>query len=63
MGNEAYGDIRTMSPEEHWTHFEKSWVALQSYTYLGKGTPFLDIGVERETDAAASRHAQLAPAG
>jgi len=49
MGNAAYGDIRTMSPEEHWRHFEKSWVALQSYTYLGKGTPFLDVGVDRET--------------
>ncbi len=45
----SYGDIRTMSPEEHWAHFARSWVALQSYTYLGKGTPFLDIGVERET--------------
>jgi hypothetical protein len=49
VGNEAYGDIRTMSPEEHWKHFEKSWVALQTYTYLGKGTPYLDKGVERET--------------
>lgn len=49
MGNEAYGDIRTMSPEEHWKHFEKSWVALKSYTYLGKGTPYLDVGVEEET--------------
>ena len=25
-----------------------SWVALQSYTYLGKGTPFLDTGVTDE---------------
>lgn len=49
MGNEAYGDIRTLSPEEHWDHFAKSWIALQSYTYLGKGTPYLDAGVERET--------------
>jgi len=49
MGNESYGDIRTLTPEEHWRHFEKSWIALQSYTYLGKGTPFLDVGVERET--------------
>ena len=48
MANEAYGDIRTMTPAEHWAHFERSWVALQSYTYLGKGTPFLDRGVERE---------------
>jgi hypothetical protein len=49
MGNEAYGDIRAMTPEEHWKHFEKSWTALKSYTYLGKGTPYLDIGVEKET--------------
>jgi acyl-coenzyme A thioesterase PaaI-like protein len=49
MGNEAYGDIRTMSPDEHWKHFEKSWIALQSYTYLGKGTPYLDTGVEIES--------------
>jgi len=48
MGNEAYGDIRLMSPEEHWKHFEKSWVALKSYTYLGKPTPFLDTGAEKE---------------
>jgi len=47
-GNESYGDIRTMSPQEHWAHFAKSWVALQSYTYLGKGTPFLDVGVVDE---------------
>lgn len=49
MGNESYGDIRTVTPEEHWDHFAKAWVALKSYTYLGKGTPFLDVGVERET--------------
>jgi hypothetical protein len=49
MGNESYGDIRTLSPAEHWAHFARSWVALQSYTYLGKGTPILDTGVERET--------------
>ncbi|MGD9795897.1 MAG: hypothetical protein AB7V43_20725 [Acidimicrobiia bacterium] len=49
MGNEAYGDIRTLTPEEHWKHFEKSWQALISYTYLGKGTPFLDVGVTDES--------------
>lgn len=50
MGNnESYGDIRELTPDEHWRHFEKSWIALQSYTYLGKGTPFLDVGVDRET--------------
>jgi hypothetical protein len=38
-----------MTPEEHWRHFEKSWTALKSYTYLGKGTPYLDTGVEKET--------------
>ncbi len=49
MGNESYGDIRTLSPEEHWAHFARSWVALRSYTYLGKATPLMDAGVERET--------------
>jgi acyl-coenzyme A thioesterase PaaI-like protein len=49
MANESYGDIRSLTPEEHWAHFARSWVALQSYTYLGKATPVLDIGVERET--------------
>lgn len=49
MANEAHGDIRTMTPEEHWRHFEKSWQDLKSYTYLGKQTPFLDAGVEVET--------------
>jgi acyl-coenzyme A thioesterase PaaI-like protein len=47
--NDSYGDIRTLTPEEHWKHFEKSWIALQSYTYLGKGTLHLDVGVEKET--------------
>lgn len=49
MGNESYGDIRTLTPAEHWAHFEKSWRALKSYTYLGKGTPYLDAGVEEES--------------
>lgn len=49
MGTDPSSDIRTLSPEQHWKHFEKAWIALQSYTYLGKGTPFLDRGVERET--------------
>lgn len=48
MGNDSYGDIRTVTPEEHWKHFEKSWRALKSYTYLGKTTPHLDAGVDRE---------------
>lgn len=46
---EAYGDIRTVSPEEHWKHFEKCWRALKIYTYLGKTTPFLDAGVGKES--------------
>lgn len=49
MGNESYGDIRQMSADEHWQHFARSWRALQSYTYLGKLTPYMDAGVERET--------------
>ena len=49
MGNDSYGDIRTLTPEEHWSHFEKSWQALQSYSYLGKTVPVLDKGVDRET--------------
>ncbi|OBK63243.1 hypothetical protein A5653_25285 [Mycobacterium colombiense] len=49
MGNQAYGDIRTVTPEEHWKHFEKSWRALKSYTYLGKTTPHLDAGVDKES--------------
>jgi hypothetical protein len=48
MGNEAYGDIREMTPDQHWKHFEESWRALKSYTYLGKPTPVLDIGAEKE---------------
>jgi len=47
-GNESLGDIRTLTPEEHWAHFEKSWKALKSYTYLGKTSPVLDKGVDRE---------------
>jgi acyl-coenzyme A thioesterase PaaI-like protein len=49
QGNESHGDIRTVDAEEHWKHFEKAWIALKSYTYLGKGTPVLDVGVDRET--------------
>ena len=48
MANESYGDIRTLTPAEHWAHFAKSWRALQSYTYLGKTTPVMDAGVDRE---------------
>jgi len=41
-------DIRQVTPEEHWKHFEKAWTTLLSYRYLGKGTPSLDTGVDRE---------------
>lgn len=49
MGNESLGDIRAVSPEEHWAHFARAWVALKTYTYLGKRTPSMDAGVDRET--------------
>ncbi len=49
VANESLGDIRTLTPEEHWAHFERAWKALKSYTYLGKTTPVMDKGVERET--------------
>jgi acyl-coenzyme A thioesterase PaaI-like protein len=49
VANDSYGDIRTLTPEQHWAHFEKSWQALKSYTYLGKTTPVLDKGVEKES--------------
>jgi acyl-coenzyme A thioesterase PaaI-like protein len=49
VANDSLGDIRTVTPEEHWAHFEKAWKALKSYTYLGKTTPVMDKGVERET--------------
>ena len=42
-------DIRNVSPEEHWQQFENAWTALLSYRYLGKLSPGLDAGVERET--------------
>jgi hypothetical protein len=47
--NDSFGDIRTLTPTEHWAHFEKSWKALKSYTYLGKTTPVLDKDVEKES--------------
>ena len=43
--NESYGDIRETNGAEHWKHFEKSWQALITYTYLGKTTEGLDLGV------------------
>ncbi len=49
MGNESLGDIRVVTPEEHWAHFARAWVALKTYTYLGKRTPSMDAGVDRET--------------
>ena len=41
-------DIRTVAQEDHWKQFERAWTTLLSYRYLGKGTPFLDKGVDRE---------------
>lgn len=41
-------DIRQVSPEDHWKQFEKAWTALLTYRYLGKVSPELDTGVERE---------------
>ncbi len=48
MANESHGDIRAVTAAEHWEHFNKAWVALKSYTYLGKTTPYLDRGATRE---------------
>jgi len=49
MKNASLGDIRDVSPDEHWAHFARAWVALKTYTYLGKRTPQMDAGVDRET--------------
>jgi hypothetical protein len=42
-------DIRTVGKDHHWENFERQWTTLMSYRYLGKQTPMLDAGVERET--------------
>ena len=42
-------DIRGVQTEEHWDRFEQAWTALLTYRYLGKLTPILDKGVQRET--------------
>ncbi|MHB8465212.1 MAG: hypothetical protein ACYDH6_05030 [Acidimicrobiales bacterium] len=42
-------DIRAVEPGEHWGQFEEAWTALLTYRYLGKLTPVLDAGVDRET--------------
>ena len=42
-------DIRTTTSEDHWSEFETAWTALMTYRYLGKLSPELDAGVERET--------------
>jgi hypothetical protein len=42
-------DIRTVSAEDHWSPFATAWTALMTYRYLGKVSPDLDAGVERET--------------
>ena len=51
-------DIRTTTSEDHWSGFETAWTALMTYRYLGKLSPELDTGVERETHALAARHAE-----
>jgi hypothetical protein len=35
-------DIRTVSPDEYWTVFEKKWTSLLSYRYLGRVNSGLD---------------------
>lgn len=35
--------------KQQWDQFAQSWTGLLSYRYLGKRTPILDAGVERET--------------
>ena len=42
-------DIRSAAPGEHWKQFEGSWTGLLTYRYLGKRTPVIDAGVDRET--------------
>jgi hypothetical protein len=42
-------DIRAASPGDHWKQFEQSWTGLLTYRYLGKRTPVIDAGVDRET--------------
>jgi acyl-coenzyme A thioesterase PaaI-like protein len=42
-------DIRNVAPDEHWQRFETAWTTLLTYRYLGKLSPELDAGVERET--------------
>ena len=44
--NESYGDIRETSGAAHWQHFAKAWQGLITYTYLGKTTAGLDLGVD-----------------
>ncbi len=41
-------DIRTVGSDEHWAKFEEAWTALKTYRYLGKRSPDLDVGVDRE---------------
>jgi acyl-coenzyme A thioesterase PaaI-like protein len=35
--------------QKHWAQFAQSWTGLLTYRYLGKRTPIIDAGVERET--------------
>src|SRR5688500_774957 len=42
-------DIREVDRERHWERFAEAWSTLMSYRYLGKLSPDLVEGVERET--------------
>jgi hypothetical protein len=57
----ANRDIREVPPDQHWAEFERAWTTLLSYRYLGKGTPHLDRGVEREV--MPLRHDMRNPTG
>jgi hypothetical protein len=54
-------DIRTVSPEEYWTVFEKKWTSLLSYRYLGR----VEAGLDRNEGAGqmALRHDMRNPLG
>jgi hypothetical protein len=55
-------DIRTVSPEEYWSVFEKKWTSLLSYRYLGRVNEGLDRGAEG-VNQMALRHDMRNPMG
>ena len=55
-------DIRTVSPEEYWSVFEKKWTSLLSYRYLGRVNEGLDRGAEG-VNQMALRHDMRNPVG